>query len=112
MALAQQYGAQGLNMLTQQAQFVDGLVSVEAGLTDKLIRMEIGKFKVFAPLLDWFEEFRLFHRKHEKVVKEGDDLLAAYGGDDAALCLADLPEGPAAAPADGPGGAAGWETDC
>jgi hypothetical protein len=36
---------------------------------------------VFSSLLDWFEEFRLFHRKDGKVVKEGDDLLAAtrYG---------------------------------
>ena len=44
-------------------------------------RMETGKFKVFSSLLDWFEEFRLFHRKDGKVVKEGDDLLAAtrYG---------------------------------
>ena len=43
--------------------------------------METGKFKVFSPLLDWFEEFRLYHRKDGKVVKEGDDLLAAtrYG---------------------------------
>ena len=43
--------------------------------------METGKFKVFSSLLDWFEEFRLFHRKDGKVVKEGDDLLAAtrYG---------------------------------
>ena len=46
-----------------------------------LTRMETGKFKVFSPLLDWFEEFRLYHRKDGKVVKEGDDLLAAtrYG---------------------------------
>ena len=30
---------------------------------------------------DWFEEFRLYHRKDGKVVKEGDDLMAAtrYG---------------------------------
>jgi hypothetical protein len=28
-------------------------------------------------LLDWFEDFRLYHRKDGKVVKEGDDLLAA-----------------------------------
>ena len=43
--------------------------------------MVTGKFKVFSSLLDWFEEFRLFHRKDGKVVKEGDDLLAAtrYG---------------------------------
>src|SRR5262245_59192719 len=46
-----------------------------------LTRMETGKFKVFDTLLDWFEEFRLFHRKDGKVVKEGDDLLSAtrYG---------------------------------
>ena len=39
-----------------------------------------GRFKVFKHLLDWFEEFRLYHRKDGKV-KEGDDLLAAtrYG---------------------------------
>jgi phage terminase large subunit-like protein len=81
VALAEQYGAQGLNMLPQHAQFVDGSVSVEAGLMDMLTRMETGKFKVFNSLLDWFEEFRLFHRKDGKVVKEGDDLLAAtrYG---------------------------------
>ena len=64
--------------------------------------METGKFKVFCPLLDWFEEFRLYHRKDGKVVKEGDDLLAAtrYARDDAALCRADLSEaGDVAAPA-------------
>jgi hypothetical protein len=52
IALAQQYGAQGLNMIALHAQFVDGSVSVEAGLMDMLTRMETGKFKVFAPLLD------------------------------------------------------------
>jgi hypothetical protein len=68
-------------MLHQHAQFEDGSVSVEAGLMDMLTRMETGKFKVFDTLLDWFEEFRLFHRKDGKVVKEGDDLLSAtrYG---------------------------------
>jgi phage terminase large subunit-like protein len=81
IALAEQYTAQGLNMLHEHAKFQDGSVSVEAGLMDMLTRMETGRFKVFAPLLDWFEEFRLFHRKDGKVVKEGDDLLAAtrYG---------------------------------
>jgi phage terminase large subunit-like protein len=81
IALADQYRAQQLNVLDQHAQFQDGSVSVEAGLMDLLTRMETGKFKVFSTLLDWFEEFRLFHRKDGKVVKEGDDLLAAtrYG---------------------------------
>lgn len=46
-----------------------------------LTQMETGKFKVFSSLLDWFEEFRLYHRKDGKVVKEGDDLMSAtrYG---------------------------------
>ena len=42
-----------------------------------LIRMESGRFKVFKHLNDWFDEFRLYHRKDGKVHKEGDDLLSA-----------------------------------
>ena len=45
IALAEQYGAQGLNMLYQHAQFEDGSVSVEAGLMQMLTRMETGKFQ-------------------------------------------------------------------
>ena len=59
--------------------------------------METGEFKVFNTLLDWFEEFRLFHRNDGKVVKEGDDLLASKR-DDVSLCRADLPEERTAAP--------------
>jgi hypothetical protein len=44
---------------------------------DMLQRIESGRFKVFKHLNDWFEEFRLYHRKDGKVVKEGDDLMAA-----------------------------------
>jgi len=44
---------------------------------DMLARMETGCFKVFKELNDWFEEFRLYHRKDGNVVKEGDDLMAA-----------------------------------
>jgi Terminase RNaseH-like domain len=68
-------------MLFQHAQFEDGSVSVEAGLMDMLTRMESGRFKVLRHLTDWFEEFRLYHRKDGRVVKEGDDLMAAtrYG---------------------------------
>jgi phage terminase large subunit-like protein len=81
IALAEQYKAQGLAMMFQHAQFEDGSVSVEAGLMNMLVRMETGKFKVFNTLNDWFEEFRLFHRKDGKVVKQGDDLMSAtrYG---------------------------------
>jgi hypothetical protein len=80
IALAQQYRAQGLNMLHEHAQFEDKSVSVEAGLMDMLTRMQTGRFKVFRHLNDWFEEFRLYHRKDGKVVKvvkEGDDLISA-----------------------------------
>jgi len=64
-------------MLTDHAQFVDGSVSVEAGLMDMLDRMKTGRFKVLRHLNDWFEEFRLYHRRDGRVVKEGDDLMAA-----------------------------------
>jgi hypothetical protein len=61
----------------EHAQFEDGSVSVQAGLMDMLDRMQSGRFKVFKHLHNWFEEFRLFHRKDGRVVKEGDDILAA-----------------------------------
>jgi hypothetical protein len=81
VALAKQYAAHGLNMLSRHAQFADGSVSVEAGLMDMLDRMQSGRFKVFSTLTDWFEEFRLYHRKDGQVVKLRDDLMAAtrYG---------------------------------
>jgi hypothetical protein len=75
--LADQYKAQGLDMLSTHAQFDDGSVSVEAALADMLIRMESGRFKVFKHLTDWFDEYRLYHRKDGRVHKEGDDLMSA-----------------------------------
>ncbi|MFY9840374.1 MAG: hypothetical protein WAK55_28695 [Xanthobacteraceae bacterium] len=75
--MAEQYRDQGLNMLPDHAQFEDGSVSVEAGLMLMLDRMRTGKLKVFKEHNDWWEEFRLYHRKDGKVVKEGDDLLCA-----------------------------------
>jgi phage terminase large subunit-like protein len=77
IALAQQYRDQGINMLYEHAQFEDKSVSVEAGLMQLLDRMQTGRFKVFRHLNDWWEEFRLYHRKDGKVVKEGDDLMSA-----------------------------------
>jgi phage terminase large subunit-like protein len=77
VSLARQYSEQGLDMLHEHAQFEDGSVSVEAGLMDILDRMQTGRFKVFKHLNDWLEEFRLYHRKDGKVVKENDDLMAA-----------------------------------
>jgi phage terminase large subunit-like protein len=77
IALSEQYRAQGLYMLTQPATFPDGSASVEAGLMQMLDRMRTGKLKVFREHYDWWQEFRLYHRKDGKVVKEGDDLLCA-----------------------------------
>jgi N-glycosylase/DNA lyase len=39
--------------------------------------MEAGQFKVAAHLSDWWEEFRLYHRKNGRIHKERDDLMDA-----------------------------------
>ncbi|WP_255877963.1 terminase large subunit domain-containing protein [Sinorhizobium fredii] len=75
--LAQQYKAQGLSMLPERATFDDGTNGVEAGLSDMLQRMQTGRFKVFSTCGPWFEEFRLYHRKDGKIVKERDDVISA-----------------------------------
>src|SRR3990170_1571361 len=76
-ALAGQYKAQGLKMLPEHATHEDGSNSVEAGLMDMLDRMQTGRFKVFAHLADFFEEYRMYHRKDGKVVKLMDDLICS-----------------------------------
>ncbi|MER2529188.1 MAG: terminase family protein [Candidatus Competibacter denitrificans] len=75
--LATQYRNHGLNMLPEQAKHVDGSNGVEAGIMDMLDRMYTGRLKVARHLNDWWEEFRLYHRKDGKIVKEGDDLMDA-----------------------------------
>lgn len=75
--LSELYRKNGLSMLYERATFEDGSNGVEAGLMDMLERMQTGRLKVFAHLSDWFEEFRLYHRKDGKVVKEADDLMSA-----------------------------------
>lgn len=75
--LAKQYKAQGLAMLGEQASHATGGNGVEAGISDMLMRMQTGRFKVFRTLGEWFEEFRLYHRKDGLIVKERDDLMSA-----------------------------------
>lgn len=93
-ALKDQYEAQGLNMLPEHAAFEDGGNGVEAGLMIMLDRMQTARLKVFVHLAEWFEEFRLYHRKDGLVVKLADDLMSAtrYG----LMCLrfAELERGP------------------
>lgn len=84
-ALKEQYKAQGLAMLPDKATHAPadgedegtGGNGVEAGLLDMLDRMQSGRLKVFSHLGDWFEEFRMYHRKDGKVVKLDDDLMSA-----------------------------------
>lgn len=71
------YKSQGLNMLPEKASWKDGGNSVEKGIIDLLERMQTGRFKVFSHLNDWFDEFRLYHRKDGKLVKENDDAISA-----------------------------------
>lgn len=75
--LASLYKNAGMAMLPQRATFPDGSNGVEAGVQEMLERMETGRFKVFSHLADFFEEFRLYHRKDGKIIKEADDILCA-----------------------------------
>ena len=75
--LAAQYRTHGLEMLPDHATHASGGNGIEAGLMDMLERMKTNRFKVFSGNNDWFEEFRLYHRKDGLVVKERDDLISA-----------------------------------
>ena len=79
--LSEQYAQQGMNMCYERATFEDGSNGVEAGVMDMLDRMQTGRWKVMSHLEDWWQEFRLYHRKNGVIVKERDDLMAAsrYG---------------------------------
>ena len=89
--LKKQYLKYGVKMLTKQATHApdqtagqkegEGGNSVELGITELNERILTGRFKVAKHLNDWFEEFRLYHRKDGKVVKLNDDLMDAtrYG---------------------------------
>lgn len=75
--LAELYRKEGVNMLFTRAQFEDGSNSVEAGIQRILGRMQGYRFKVFSHLVDWFEEFRMYHRKDGLIAKHHDDLMDA-----------------------------------
>ena len=70
-------GGQSLYLLHEHATFEDGTTGVEAGLMEMLERMQTGRWKVFRHLAEWFQEFRLYHRKNGRVVKLADDLMSA-----------------------------------
>lgn len=75
--LAEIYRQNGVAMLGERATFDDGSNGVEAGVMDMLQRMQTGRLKVARHLVEWWEEFRLYHRKDGQIVKQGDDLMSA-----------------------------------
>ena len=75
--LSQQYKDQGVKMLDKHATWEDGGNGVEAGIQMMLDMMQTGRFKVAEHLEDWFAEFRLYHRKDGKIVKEFDDAICS-----------------------------------
>lgn len=75
--LATSYKKQGLMMHGQHATWPDGGVSTEAGILEMQERMSTGRFRVAASMTEWFEEYRMYHRKDGMIVKERDDLMSA-----------------------------------
>lgn len=85
IAIANQYRKLGVRMLLNHATHPPekgkkegtGGYSLEAGIQEMLQRMQTGRFKVAEHLNDWFEEYRLYHRKDGLIVKDHDDLMSA-----------------------------------
>lgn len=75
--LAEQYRAEGLNMLKERATFEDGTNGVEAGIMDMIDRMQTGRWKVARSCENWLREFRTYHRKKGLIVKLDDDCISA-----------------------------------
>lgn len=79
--LSKLYKAQGLLMLPDHATWPDGGNSLEAGIIEMDDRFRGSKLKVASHLSEFFEEFRIYHRKNGQIVKVKDDILSAcrYG---------------------------------
>jgi len=76
--LAELYRKQNVRMLPERSKFSDDRGSyVEPGLIEMLERMQTGRLRVAKHLNEWWEEFRLYHRKDGRVVKIMDDLMSA-----------------------------------
>jgi phage terminase large subunit-like protein len=74
--MADLYREAGLNVVARFTN-ADGSNFVEPGVMEILERMRTGRFKVFADQDDFFSEFRRYHRKAGKIVKEHDDIMDA-----------------------------------
>lgn len=76
-ALSTLYKQNGLLMLPDPATHETDGVSTEAGVEKMRVRFEEGKLKVAAHLAEFFDEYRMYHRKAGKIVKLKDDILSA-----------------------------------
>ena len=58
-----------------------GGIQILPGITELSARMKDGRFKVFAEVHDFFEEYRDYHWKDGKIVDENDDFMSVtrYG---------------------------------
>ena len=86
--LAEQYRAQGCNLLPTfftnplaPGDTAKGNQNIEPGIMEMMHRMETGRLKIFPHLMEWFKEFRAYHRKDGKIEPIRDDLMSAtrYG---------------------------------
>ena len=75
--LSEAYRSLGLNMLHEPAMWEGGGNSTEAGILDMSSRFATCRLRVAAHLSDWFEEYRMYHRKDGQIVKVRDDLMSA-----------------------------------
>lgn len=70
--LRDSYVREKLRLLPTHAQ-----KGLEFGIMEMLDRMLTGRLKVFSHLGDWFDEFRMYHRKDGEIYKWEDDLMSA-----------------------------------
>lgn len=75
--MAEIYRRNGLAMLYEHATFPEGGYGLEASIADLIDRLESGRLKIFNHLADLLEEFRNYHRKDGRPVKQHDDVIAA-----------------------------------
>ena len=75
--IAQIYKRQGLAMLPDHATWPDGSVSTEAAIMEIQERMATGRFKCNTWCVEFWEEYRRYHRKEGQIVKVFDDVLSA-----------------------------------
>lgn len=79
-ALQRLYRKENLLMTPSHMTWEDGGISVETGIVELQQRMTTNRFKVASHLADWWEEYRMYHRKDGLIVPVKNDLLDATRG--------------------------------